>query len=518
MPVQFWLRPGIHSDDLSSIRLSPSSARLLTGYGRELRVLEPQRVQPLEILTNVLDAQWLSETRFVAIQRYRDSELNLYNSNGEKISTVITFPRDRATFALHPFAHSNHLVISGNNDGTPFSFDLTAAGTLSPLPSDQRHLFCRSSIVSTVLNRSAAKIYMNGTELLPLAPTDHILSGISCSDRYLLVAYTNPKSLDKTIRAYDFASHRPQSLHLPPHSFVNLLEQSLTSPHAVSFIIHTLGGRPIISAFDGVFPKLSLPHTDAETHFVPTSDGEAVPVTILPGKRSKKHPAILVAYGAYGESLDYSPRPELLALQARGFDVVFTEVRGGGASLKGQRWADAGKGPQKERGIEDLVTAAKYLKSARAVTQLIGMGKSAGGLLMLAAAIKHPEVFDGIVVENPIINLASAVTEGVAPYAKIEAEEWGDRDAPLIAKLSPLALPLPQSLPPIAIFVGLNDDLLPPAEAFKFVRKLRTEDHFAALLATQFADHGGQANSSDNARTLAQKVAIVEELLERGRQ
>ncbi len=504
--IEYWLRPGINSPDLSAIRLNPSGTRLLTIYGREMRVLEPNKVVPLAIITNVSDAQWISDLKFAAIQNYRSSEINLFNLQGEKIKTITTFLRDRATVSLISFAHSGKLTITGNNDGKAFSTLVDDSGALTELPPDKQHFFCGPHHLSAELYSTPPKLFIEN-KVVPISRSStQALAGLACSDTYLLTSLSNTKTLSRSIVALSLNSATKNTLRLSPTQSIRFLNQSLSSAHAVPFVIYAPDMAPQIKSYDGSFDRVSSSLlTTVST--ISSDDGVSIPLFRLRADGPVKG-AVLIVYGSYGKSIFRGARSELLALRKRGYEIFFAEVRGGGTDIKGKYWANAGRYSGKELTISDTIAVARRLKNT--YKNVIGYGKSAGGLVMMNAAIRAPELFAGVLLENPLLDLEAALSEHLAPFAKIEVLEWGEKLAPHIARLSPMRLDIPAKIPSTAIVVGLNDDLVPPAKAYAFAQKIRAAGGTAIIMADRYAGHSGEDTDSAVRESKATVAALID--------
>jgi prolyl oligopeptidase len=240
-----------------------------------------------------------------------------------------------------------------------------------------------------------------------------------------------------------------------------------------------------------------------------SADGTAVPLVALhkPGAPpAGGYPALLTAYGSYGESMT-SPYYERMAMAwiDRGGVIAYCGTRGGGE--RGRPWHDGGRERHKPRAQEDLVACAEKLKAeglARAVGPVVA-GTSAGGLLAPPAALKHPGAFSGLVARVAVSNASRL---GQAPNGANQFDEMGDPNTPegfaaLLAQdayhLSATATDLPDTL----LTVGLNDKRVAPWMSAKFAAraKARFGDRRSILLrADTDAGHGvGSAEASRQA-------------------
>ncbi len=161
-----------------------------------------------------------------------------------------------------------------------------------------------------------------------------------------------------------------------------------------------------------------------------TTKEREVPITFLPPYNSQEqiHPTLLVTYGAYGHTITpaFSPLWELL--RNNGVAIAVAHIRGGG--YFGELWHEEGRGLKKQNGVQDLIEAARMLKSSYS-SSLIGYGKSAGGFPILGAHATEPTLFAGIVLEAPIVDPPNQITKNDKFYLR-ELEEWGDFSNPNI--------------------------------------------------------------------------------------
>ncbi len=141
---------------------------------------------------------------------------------------------------------------------------------------------------------------------------------------------------------------------------------------------------------------------DSREVLVPTTDGDALPLSIICQKNLKKdgsHPAILVGYGAYGVSLDPAFDPAGLAWLERGGIIALAHLRGGGEY--GERWHGAARKHTKMHTVDDIIAAAKYLVDEKYTSpaHLAVKGTSAGGIAVGGAIVRRPDLF-AVAIDN----------------------------------------------------------------------------------------------------------------------
>ncbi|HEY9133728.1 MAG TPA: prolyl oligopeptidase family serine peptidase [Dyella sp.] len=215
-----------------------------------------------------------------------------------------------------------------------------------------------------------------------------------------------------------------------------------------------------------------------ETELV-SKDGTHVPMTILHRKDTRldgSHRAILFAYGGYGLSIVPSFRPARLEWVKQGNIFAYAHVRGGGE--KGEAWHQAGRGPNKHKGVEDFVAGVARLSelgySRPERTGLIA--GSAGGLLVGGAVVRYPSQFGAAVF---LVSILNPVRMMHATNGANQIGEMGDprkaSDFPWILATDPYQQIRPHTAyPAVMLSVGLNDNRVSPWETGKFAARLRT--------------------------------------------
>ncbi len=131
----------------------------------------------------------------------------------------------------------------------------------------------------------------------------------------------------------------------------------------------------------------------AERVHVRSRDGASVPLTLIARTglaRDRRRPTLLEGYGAYG--ISQTPHFDLARTPwfAAGGVYAIAHVRGGGEL--GEEWRLAGKGKNKQNGIDDFLACAEYLMQANYTSpeKLAAKGTSAGGVLVGRALTERP--------------------------------------------------------------------------------------------------------------------------------
>ena len=163
-----------------------------------------------------------------------------------------------------------------------------------------------------------------------------------------------------------------------------------------------------------------------------SKDGTHVPLTILHRKDAKldgSHRAILFGYGSYGLSLVPSFKPVRLEWVKQGNIFAYAHVRGGGE--KGEAWHQAGKGPNKHKGVEDFVASvARLSELGYSNPQRTGLySRSGGGLLLGNALVHYPNKFGAAILAAAFLILCAWLK---SPMGPINSAKWATREKPAI--------------------------------------------------------------------------------------
>jgi oligopeptidase B len=233
-------------------------------------------------------------------------------------------------------------------------------------------------------------------------------------------------------------------------------------------------------------------------------DGRLVPLTITRHKNTKVDGTanlLLYGYGSYGNSMSPSFSSTRLSLIDR--DIIWATAHIRGGMEKGMKWWKEGKLMNKKNTFEDYIYAAKYLieKDYTSKGKIIGMGGSAGGLLMGAVVNKSPELFLGIIMAVPFVDSLTTNLDHSLPLTIGEFDEFGNakdnkEHFNYIFSYAPYNNIKKMDYPNILITTSLSDNRVLFDEPAKFTAKLRdykTDNNLLILKTEMNAGHGGKS-------------------------
>ena len=249
-------------------------------------------------------------------------------------------------------------------------------------------------------------------------------------------------------------------------------------------------------------------------------DGRKVPLTITRHKNTPINGSsnlLLYGYGSYGNSMSPSFSSTRLSLINRDIIWVTAHIRGG--MEKGMKWWKEGKLLNKKNTFKDYLAVAKYLieKKYTSKGKIIGMGGSAGGLLMGAVVNKSPELFLGIVMAVPFVDSLTTNLDHSLPLTVGEFDEFGNAKEnkehfDYIYSYAPYNNIKKMDYPNILITTSLSDNRVLFDEPAKFTAKLReykTDNNLLLLKTEMNAGHGGKSGRDGAIEEIAVDYAFI---------
>ncbi len=249
-------------------------------------------------------------------------------------------------------------------------------------------------------------------------------------------------------------------------------------------------------------------------------DGRMVPLTITRHKKTKidgNANLLLYGYGSYGSSMSASFSSTKMSLINRDIIWVTAHIRGG--LERGMKWWKEGKMLKKKNTFEDYISVGKFLieKKYTSKGKIIGMGGSAGGLLMGAVVNKSPELFLGIIMAVPFVDSLTTNLDHSLPLTVGEFDEFGNAKEnkehfDYIFSYAPYNNIKKMDYPNILITTSLSDNRVLFDEPTKFTAKLRdnkTDNNLLLLKTEMNAGHGGKSGRDGAIEEIALDYAFV---------
>lgn len=209
-----------------------------------------------------------------------------------------------------------------------------------------------------------------------------------------------------------------------------------------------------------------------------SKDGTRVPYFIVRRKDLRydgSNPTLLNAYGGFQVSSTprYTATLGKLWLE-RGGVYVLANIRGGGEF--GPAWHEAGLKTHRQRIFDDFAAVGQDLVKRRITSpRRLGIeGGSNGGLLMGVEMTQHPDMWNAVVIQVPLLDMLrferiAAGASWVGEYGSVSVPE----ERAFLASISPYHQLKPDvNYPEPLIFTTAKDDRVGPVHARKFAARM----------------------------------------------
>lgn len=302
---------------------------------------------------------------------------------------------------------------------------------------------------------------------------------------------------------------------------------SLTTPSSV-YEVHMKTGERRLLKQQEVLGGFDQSQYRTERVWVPVEDGVKVPVSLLYRKdfeRDGSAPLYQYAYGSYGFSMDPFFRSNILSLVDRGFVYAIAHIRGG--QEMGRHWYEDGKLLNKVNTFTDFIAVTDYLVEHKyaAADTVVGMGGSAGGLLMGAVANMAPEKYLALVSHVPFVDVVTTMLDESLPLTTNEYDEWGNPNDKVyydyMLSYSPYDQVREQAYPALFVTTGFHDSQVQYFEPAKWVAKLRTvntSERPILFRTTMEAGHGGRSGRFARQEQVAEEYGFLLEMVRQAQQ
>ena len=246
-----------------------------------------------------------------------------------------------------------------------------------------------------------------------------------------------------------------------------------------------------------------------------SKDGTHVPYFVARRKDIEydgENPAMLTAYGGFqvSNTPGYSALVGKLWLE-RGGIFVLANIRGGGEF--GPAWHEAGLTTHRQRIYDDFAAVGQDLVTRKITSprRLGIVGGSNGGLLMGVEMTQHPEMWNAIVIQVPLLDMLrfeqiAAGASWVGEYGSVTVPE----QRKFLASISPYNQLKPDvSYPEPLIFTTTKDDRVGPVHARKFAARM--EEFHKPFLYDELIEggHAAGADLKEEARTWAEEYTYL---------
>jgi len=252
-----------------------------------------------------------------------------------------------------------------------------------------------------------------------------------------------------------------------------------------------------------------------------SEDGNLIPISIVykKGFNVEKKPLLLYGYGSYGHTINPSFSIARLSLLDRGFVFAIAHVRG--SEYMGRKWYENGKLLNKKNTFKDFITCANFLisKQITSKNKLYAYGGSAGGLLLGTVINMKPDLFNGLIVAVPFVDVITTMLDDKIPLTTGEYDEWGNPNEKqfykYILSYSPYDNIKKFNCPNLLVSTGIHDSQVQYWEPTKWVAKLRefnSGKNLILLKVDMDSGHGGASGRYEAIKEIAEEYCFLFDL------
>ena len=240
-----------------------------------------------------------------------------------------------------------------------------------------------------------------------------------------------------------------------------------------------------------------------------SKDGTMIPYFVVHRKDLQydgTNPTLMTAYGGFqvAETPTYSGVRGKLWLE-RGGVFVLANIRGGGEF--GPAWHEAGLTTHRQRIYDDFAAVGEDLVTRKITSpRRLGIeGGSNGGLLMGVMFTQHPEMWNAVIIEVPLLDMLrfekiAAGASWVGEYGSVSVPQ----ERAFLASISPYNQLRPDvNYPEPLIFTTTKDDRVGPVHARKFAARLEEFQKPFFYYEIIEGGHNSGANLKEQAETRA---------------
>ncbi|CRK85815.1 Protease 2 [Candidatus Providencia siddallii] len=430
---------------------------------------------------------------FICINNINTSEYRLFNANNIK-SPIVIFKTRKIGFEYYINHFENKFYIRSNHQNQLFGLYIIDSNDIN----HDNFMFWKKLVEPRVdVDLERFELF---TEWLVLE--ERVNGLINIRQINFQTKKENFINFDDSIYDVHIIDNYEQNTNK-----LRYIYSSLTTPYSIYEIDMNTQEKKILKQEEvNLFNKEDY---KSERLWITASDGVKIPVSLVYRKdlfNFFKNPLLIYGYGAYGHSVDISFDFTKISLLNRGFVYAISHIRGGGDL--GKKWYLDGKAFNKKNTFNDFIDTTKaliklgYCKS----TNIYAIGASAGGLLMGVIANVAPELYKGIVISVPFVDVLTTMMDSSIPLTTLEYDEWGNPEDKnfyyYIKSYSPYDNIKPQRYPNMLVTTGLHDSQVQYWEPVKWVAKLRSMKHNDSILLLKVNMNSGHTGKSGRLRSL----------------
>jgi len=358
------------------------------------------------------------------------------------------------------------------------------------------------------------------------------LQGASATKGMLLVSILdNVRGRTLLFKPGPNGSWQRSALDLPDNSSIAVADTSHSDDRALLSVTSFLTppSQWLVDAAAGTAqkfreqpPKFDAGNLVSQQFEATSSDGTKVPYFVVHRGDMKfdgNNPTLLYAYGGFevSQTPSYGASTGKLWLE-RGGVYVLANIRGGGEF--GPAWHEAGLKTKRQIVYDDFAAIGRDLV-ARKITSArrLGIkGGSNGGLLTGVSFTQHPELWNAVVIDIPLLDMlriakiaAGASWEG--EYGSVSTDpavrKFWERTSPYHNLVKGKKYPVP------FIYTTTKDDRTGPQHARKFAARMEEYGLPFYYYENTEGGHAAGANLKQQARTQAlQMVYLTRKLMD----
>lgn len=279
---------------------------------------------------------------------------------------------------------------------------------------------------------------------------------------------------------------------------------SFLTPTTLYLADASTGATSIVRRLPALF---DTSNETVDQHEVASKDGTMIPYYVVHPKNMAMdgtNPTVLYAYGGFQLAVtpSYSGEVGKLWLE-RGGVYAIANIRGGGEF--GPEWHEAGLTVHRQRIYDDFYAVASDLIARKITTpRHFGIvGGSNGGLLMGVEFTQHPDAYNAVSIEVPLLDMMrfehiEAGASWVGEYGSVSVPE----QRAFLRSISPYQNLRPGvAYPEPFIWTTTKDDRVGPEAARKFAAKLAAMRVKYLYYEVIEGGHGAGANLKESSQT-----------------